>query len=85
MSPHKMFRREFIEEHGLRFPEGPWILEDLLFVSAAYLKAERISILADYPCYYWMKRDDAQDGRCHRGQQLLRVAARRGLNGRPPP
>lgn len=58
MSPHKMFRRAFVEEHGLRFPEGPWIMEDLAFVSAAYLKAERISVLADYPCYYWLKRDD---------------------------
>ncbi|MDH6516694.1 glycosyltransferase involved in cell wall biosynthesis [Streptomyces sp. SAI-135] len=58
LSPHKMFRRAFVEEHGLRFPEGPWILEDLAFVSAAYLKAKRIAVLADYPCYYWMKRDD---------------------------
>ncbi|PWI18232.1 glycosyl transferase [Streptomyces sp. Act143] len=66
MSPHKMFRRGFVEEHGLQFPEGPWILEDLLFVSAAYLKAERISILADYPCYYWMKRDDGGNNTQHR-------------------
>ncbi|MEU9447398.1 glycosyltransferase family A protein [Streptomyces sp. NPDC048277] len=66
MSPHKMFRRAFVEEHGLRFPEGPWILEDLLFVSAAYLKAERIAILADYPCYYWMKRDDGGNNTQHR-------------------
>ncbi|NUP19502.1 MAG: glycosyltransferase [Streptomyces sp.] len=66
MSPHKMFRRAFVEEHGLRFPKGPWILEDLLFVSAAYLKAERISILADYPCYYWMKRDDGGNNTQHR-------------------
>jgi hypothetical protein len=33
-------------------------MEDIAFVSAAYLKAERISVLADYPCYYWLKRDD---------------------------
>jgi glycosyltransferase involved in cell wall biosynthesis len=66
MSPHKMFRRAFVEEHGLRFPEGPWILEDLLFVSAAYLAAERISILGDYPCYYWMKRDDGGNNTQHR-------------------
>ena len=66
MSPHKMFRRAFVEEHGLRFPEGPWILEDLAFVSAAYLKAERISVLADYPCYYWMKRDDGGNNTQHR-------------------
>ncbi len=66
MSPHKMFRRAFVEEHGLQFPEGPWILEDLAFVSAAYLKAERISILADYPVYYWMKRDDGGNNTQHR-------------------
>ncbi|MFD5475055.1 glycosyltransferase family 2 protein [Streptomyces sp. NPDC127105] len=66
MSPHKMLRRAFVEEHGLRFPEGPWILEDLLFISAAYLAAERISILADYPCYYWMKRDDGGNNTRHR-------------------
>ncbi|MCX4823047.1 glycosyltransferase [Streptomyces sp. NBC_01142] len=58
LTPHKMFRREFLLQHGLRFPEGPWILEDMPFVIAAYLKAERISILGDYPCYYWLKRDD---------------------------
>ncbi|MFF0010178.1 glycosyltransferase family 2 protein [Streptomyces sp. NPDC005374] len=66
MSPHKMFRRAFLDEHSLRFPEGPWILEDLAFVSAAYLKAERISVLADYPCYYWMKRDDGGNNTQHR-------------------
>ncbi|WP_327329289.1 glycosyltransferase family 2 protein [Streptomyces sp. NBC_01201] len=66
MSPHKMFRRAFVEEHGLLFPEGPWIMEDLAFVTAAYLKAERISVLADYPCYYWMKRDDGGNNTRHR-------------------
>ncbi|MEU0968854.1 glycosyltransferase [Streptomyces sp. NPDC005917] len=66
LSPHKMFRRAFVEEHGLQFPEGPWILEDLLFVSAAYLRAERISVLADYPSYYWMKRDDGGNNTQHR-------------------
>ncbi|MEU9057353.1 glycosyltransferase family A protein [Streptomyces sp. NPDC048430] len=66
MSPHKMFRRAFVEKHGLRFPEGPWIMEDLAFVTAAYLKAERISVLADYPCYYWMKRDDGGNNTRHR-------------------
>lgn len=58
LTPHKMFRREFLLEHGIRFPEGPWILEDMPFVIASYLKAERISVLGDYPCYYWLKRED---------------------------
>jgi glycosyltransferase involved in cell wall biosynthesis len=66
MTPHKMFRRAFVEKHSLQFPEGPWFFEDMLFVSAAYLKAERISILTDYPCYYWMKRDDGGNNTQHR-------------------
>jgi glycosyltransferase involved in cell wall biosynthesis len=66
LTPHKMFRRAFVEEHGLQFPEGPWILEDMLFVGAAYLAAERISVLGDYPCYYWMKRDDGGNNTQHR-------------------
>ncbi|MCX4811805.1 glycosyltransferase family 2 protein [Streptomyces sp. NBC_01239] len=66
MTPHKMFRRAFVEEHELRFPEGPWFFEDMVFVSAAYLKAERISVLADYPAYYWMKRDDGGNNTQHR-------------------
>ncbi|MFI0540000.1 glycosyltransferase family 2 protein [Streptomyces sp. WSLK1-3] len=66
MTPHKMFRRAFVEEHGLQFPEGPWFFEDMLFVGAAYLKAERIAILTDYPCYYWMKRDDGGNNTQHR-------------------
>ncbi|MFI5678247.1 glycosyltransferase family 2 protein [Streptomyces cellulosae] len=66
LTPHKMFRRPFVEEHGLRFPEGPWFLEDMLFVTAAYLKAARISVLAGYPCYYWMKRDDGGNNTRHR-------------------
>ncbi|MFJ4686701.1 glycosyltransferase family 2 protein [Streptomyces sp. NPDC088789] len=66
LTPHKMFRRAFVEQYGLRFPEGPWFMEDQLFVTAAYLKAERISILADYPCYYWMRRDDGGNNTRHR-------------------
>lgn len=58
LTPHKMFRRSFVLEHGLRFPEGPWIFEDMPFVIAAYIKAERISVLGDYPCYYWLRRED---------------------------
>ncbi|MEU9339112.1 glycosyltransferase family 2 protein [Streptomyces sp. NPDC048290] len=90
LSPHKMFRRAFVERHGLRFPEGPWILEDLLFVSAAYLKAERIAVLADYPCYYWMKRDDGGNNTRHRFNPRhgfwphLRTVVQQIKDGTPP-
>ncbi|MET8075395.1 glycosyltransferase family 2 protein [Streptomyces sp. NPDC005303] len=90
MSPHKMFRRAFVEEHGLRFREGPWILEDLAFVSAAYLRAERIAVLADYPCYYWMKRDDGGNNTRHRFDPRhgfwsnCRTVVRQIKDGTPP-
>jgi poly(ribitol-phosphate) beta-N-acetylglucosaminyltransferase len=57
LSPHKLFRRAFLLEHGLRFPEGRRRLEDHLFVVHAYFHTRRISILADYPCYHWVLRD----------------------------
>lgn len=58
LNPHKMFRRQFLLEHGLRFPEGPRRLEDHPFVMKAYFAADVISVLADYPCYYWIQRPD---------------------------
>jgi poly(ribitol-phosphate) beta-N-acetylglucosaminyltransferase len=60
LSPHKVFRLEFLREHDIRFPEGKCRLEDQLFMAKAYLDAETISVLADYPCYYWLLRDDGK-------------------------
>jgi glycosyltransferase involved in cell wall biosynthesis len=56
LTPHKLFRRSFIAEHALRFPEGPVRLEDHRFVLRAYLRAGTISTVGDYPCCHWMKR-----------------------------
>jgi poly(ribitol-phosphate) beta-N-acetylglucosaminyltransferase len=58
LTPHKLFRTEFIREHGIRFPDGRVRLEDHMFVMKAYFAADVLSILADYPCYYWTKRTD---------------------------
>ncbi|WP_051835846.1 glycosyltransferase family A protein [Streptomyces sp. NRRL WC-3549] len=58
LTPHKMFRRSFLLEHGIRFPEGRCRLEDQLFMARAYVATDRVSVLADYPCYYWMRRAD---------------------------
>jgi poly(ribitol-phosphate) beta-N-acetylglucosaminyltransferase len=57
LSPHKLYRRAFLDEHGLRFPEGHYRLEDHHFVTRCYFAARSISILADYPCYHWVLRD----------------------------
>jgi hypothetical protein len=54
----KMFRRAFLEEQGIRFPEGKVRLEDYIFMVQAYLKAERISILGSRPTYVLERRED---------------------------
>jgi len=65
LAPQKLFRRAFLIEHGIRFREGHFRLEDHLFVSTAYLRARRVSTYADYPCYYLAY----QTGRPHISQQ----------------
>jgi len=57
LTPHKLWRRTFLDAHGLRFPEGRRRLEDHVFVMQAYFSEPRISVLADYPCYHWVLRD----------------------------
>jgi glycosyltransferase involved in cell wall biosynthesis len=59
LSPHKLFRRAFLSEHGLRFPEGRRRLEDHVFVMRAYFATDRVSVLADHACYHWMRRGSA--------------------------
>jgi poly(ribitol-phosphate) beta-N-acetylglucosaminyltransferase len=58
LTPHKLFRREFLNEHHIRFPEGQRRLEDHPFVVASYLLAEVISIYSDYTCYFHIRRLD---------------------------
>ncbi|HEY1179850.1 MAG TPA: glycosyltransferase family A protein, partial [Phytomonospora sp.] len=58
LSPLKLFRRELIENLGLRFPVGAAFGEDQPFVAKAYINARVISVVADYDCYYATKRPD---------------------------
>lgn len=58
LTPHKMFRRDFLREHGIRFPEGRVRLEDQLFMARTYVRAKTVSILGNYPCYRWNRRED---------------------------
>ncbi|WGW12313.1 glycosyltransferase family 2 protein [Saxibacter everestensis] len=50
-TPQKLFRRELVERHHLRFPEERIRLEDALFTFRAYTLASRVSIYADDVCY----------------------------------
>jgi len=61
LAPHKLFRRAFLLEHDLRFPEGRRRLEDHVMVVQAYFHARRIAVLSDYPVYYWVRRDDGRN------------------------
>jgi poly(ribitol-phosphate) beta-N-acetylglucosaminyltransferase len=61
LTPHKMFRREFLVDSGIRFPEGKRRLEDQLFMVRSYLAARCVSIVADYPCYFYLKRGDGRN------------------------
>jgi glycosyltransferase involved in cell wall biosynthesis len=54
MTPHKLYRRDFLRRHDIRFPEGRVRLEDYHFNGQVYARSPRIAILADYPCYRWM-------------------------------
>ncbi|QKW16161.1 glycosyltransferase family 2 protein [Verrucosispora sp. NA02020] len=58
MTCHKMFRRAFLLEHDLRFPEDRRRLEDHHLVTRAYLLARRVSVLSGYTCYHHAKRTD---------------------------
>jgi poly(ribitol-phosphate) beta-N-acetylglucosaminyltransferase len=55
MTVHKLFRRAFVEEHRLRFPEGQVRLEDHIFMLSAYLRTNRVSIMHDRTVYHWMR------------------------------
>src|SRR6266508_3896742 len=61
LSPHKLFRRDMLNQHGIRFPEGKRRLEDHPFVMRSYFAARNIAILADYPCYYFRNVEDTID------------------------
>ncbi|RAG81717.1 glycosyltransferase family 2 protein [Streptacidiphilus pinicola] len=58
LSPAKLFRRELLTRHGLRFPEDLPVYSDTPFVLEAFFRARRISVLADYDYYYLLARDD---------------------------
>ncbi|WP_435178823.1 glycosyltransferase [Actinacidiphila sp. bgisy145] len=58
LTVHKMYRTEFLREQGIRFPVGHYVGEDLLFMVPAVFRAASVSIVGDYPCYYYLERED---------------------------
>ena len=61
LTPHKMFRRQFLLDNGIAFPEGKRRLEDQLYMVQSYLAAKSVSIVGDYPCYFYLRREDKKN------------------------
>ncbi|MCM0675888.1 glycosyltransferase [Micromonospora phytophila] len=57
----KLFRRELVERHRLRYPEDMPIGSDQLFTLEACHRAARVSVLADYDYYYAVRRLNARN------------------------
>lgn len=57
----KLFRRELVEKHSLRFPEDMPVGSDQPFTIEACVRARKISVVSDYTCYYAVKRGDASN------------------------
>ncbi|KQX69926.1 glycosyltransferase family 2 protein [Angustibacter sp. Root456] len=60
-STHKLYRRRFLDEHGIRFLEGRVRLEDHHFMGQALAADPRVSVLASVPCYRWIHRNDGSN------------------------
>ncbi|MER6786173.1 glycosyltransferase family 2 protein [Streptomyces sp. NPDC000658] len=80
LSAQKLFRREFLERHGMRFDESLWTGEDALFTMEAYLRADGVSVVADYTCYYLVGRTDGKHV-TKSGSYTLRFDSARALMG----
>ncbi|MFE0510868.1 glycosyltransferase family 2 protein [Streptomyces sp. NPDC058964] len=80
LSAQKLFRRELLERHGMRFDESLWTGEDALFTMEAYLRADGVSVLADHTCYYLVGREDGKHVTKSGGYALRFDSARALMN-----
>ncbi|MEU6809760.1 glycosyltransferase [Streptomyces sp. NPDC046831] len=80
LSAQKLFRRDLLERHGMRFDESLFTGEDALFTMEAYLRADGVSVISDYTCYYLVGRDDGKHV-TKSGSYTLRFDSARALMG----
>ncbi|KUN92259.1 glycosyltransferase family 2 protein [Streptomyces caeruleatus] len=80
LSAQKLFRRELLTRHHMRFDESLWTGEDALFTMEAYLRADGVSVIADYTCYYLVGRDDGKHVTKSGGYTLRFDSARALMN-----
>ncbi|RST10636.1 glycosyltransferase [Streptomyces sp. WAC05374] len=60
LSAQKLFRRDLLVRHGMRFDESLTTGEDALFTLEAYLRGSGVSVVADPTCYYLVGREDGK-------------------------
>jgi hypothetical protein len=78
LSAQKLFRREPLTRHGMRFDESLFTGEDALFTMEAYLRADGVSVIADHTCYYLVGRTDGKHV-TKSGDHTLRFGSARAL------
>ncbi len=61
LSNTKLFRRALLEEHSIRYALDLRVGSDQPFTVEALHHAARVSVLADYTCYYAVRRADARN------------------------
>lgn len=55
MTPHKLYRRRFLLDRDVTFPEGARVLwEDIYFNVLAFARDARVAVLSSYPLYHWV-------------------------------
>jgi glycosyltransferase involved in cell wall biosynthesis len=52
----KMFRREFLTAHNVRFPDGPHYIEDQHICIESYAHATSVAVVGDTACYFYRRR-----------------------------
>ncbi|MFI9819038.1 glycosyltransferase family 2 protein [Streptomyces sp. NPDC052013] len=80
LSAQKLFRRELLDRHGMRFDESLFTGEDALFTMEAYLRANGVSVIADHTCYYLVGREDGKHVTKSGGYTLRFDSARALMN-----
>ncbi|MET7391048.1 glycosyltransferase family 2 protein [Streptomyces sp. NPDC005529] len=56
---NKLYRTDFLREHGIRFPDGRYPYEDCVFTARVLAAAPRVALIPD-TVYVWHVRRDAE-------------------------
>ncbi len=58
LTPHKLYRRAFLRDQGIRFEEGRRRLwEDMRFNMLALARGARVAVFGSRACYHWVRHE----------------------------